>query len=78
MDSKVLRGARGPDGQQAHVFAAILHGQGVVLAQRQIPDKANEIPEVQPLRAPLDLEGKVVTADTMHAQVDHARFVVEQ
>ena len=78
VDGKVLRGARGPDGQQVHVFAAILHGQGVVLAQRQIPDKTNEIPEFQPLLTPLDLEGKVVTADAMHAQVGHARFVVEQ
>ena len=48
------------------------------LAQRQIPDKTNEIPEFQPLLTPLDLEGKVVTADAMHAQVEHARFVVEQ
>ena len=27
---------------------------------------------------PLDLRGKVVTADAMHAQVEHARFLVEE
>jgi hypothetical protein len=78
VDGKVVRGARGADGRQVHVFAAILHGHGVVLAQRQIPDKTNEIPEFRPLLTPLDLEGRVVTADAMHAQVDHARFLVEE
>lgn len=77
VDGKTLRGARAADGRQVHVFAAILHGQGVVLAQRQIPDKTNEIPEFQPLLQPLDLRGQVVTADAMHAQVEHARFIVE-
>jgi hypothetical protein len=77
VDGKTLRGARAGDGRQVHVFAAILHGQGVVIAQRQIADKSNEIPAFQPLLAPLDLRGKVVTADALHAQVEHARFVVE-
>ena len=78
VDGKVLRGARDADGRQVHVFAAILHGQGVVLSQRQIPDKTNEIPEFRPLLEPLDLQGKTVTADAMHAQVEHARFLVEE
>ena len=78
VDGKVLRGVRSANGRQVHVFAAILHGQGVVLAQRQIPDKTNEIPEFQPLITSLDLKGKVVTADAMHAQVAHAQFVVEK
>ncbi|WP_192902987.1 copper amine oxidase N-terminal domain-containing protein, partial [Pelotomaculum propionicicum] len=30
-----------------------------------------------PLLEPLDLEGRVVTADAMHTQVEHARFIVE-
>jgi predicted transposase YbfD/YdcC len=50
----------------------------VVLAQRQIPEKTTEIPEFRPLLTPLDFEGRVVTADAMHAQVDHARFLVEE
>lgn len=78
VDGKVLRGARNADGRQVHVFAAILHGQGVVLSQRQIPDKTNEIPEFRPLLEGLDLRGKTVTADAMHAQVEHARFLVEE
>lgn len=78
VDGKVLRGAVGPDGRQVHVFAALLHGQGVILAQRQIPNKTNEIPEFRRLLEPLDLQGHVVTADALHAQVGHARFLVEE
>lgn len=77
VDGKALRGARRAGGGREHVFAALLHGQGVVIAQRHIPHKTNEIPEFKPLLEPLDLRGKVVTADALHAQVAHARFVVE-
>jgi len=39
-----------------------------------LPD---EITGFQPLLADLDLDGAVVTADAMHAQREHARFLVE-
>ncbi|NLI14520.1 MAG: ISAs1 family transposase [Peptococcaceae bacterium] len=39
--------------------------------------KSNEITAFKPLLEPLDLEGRVVTADAMHTQVEHARFIVE-
>ncbi len=47
----------------------------MVLAQSRIPDKTNEIPEFQPLPRPLDLVGKVVTADALNAQTEQ---VVEE
>jgi predicted transposase YbfD/YdcC len=48
-----------------------------VLAQREVPAASNEIAEFQPLLAGLDLAGVVVTADALHAQRDHASFLVE-
>jgi predicted transposase YbfD/YdcC len=39
--------------------------------------KSNEITAFKPLLEPMDLEGRVVTADAMHTQVEHARFIVE-
>ena len=45
------------------------------LAQRPIDAKTNEITEARPLLQPLDLRGKVVTADAMRAQVNLARFL---
>jgi predicted transposase YbfD/YdcC len=42
-----------------------------------VAHKANEIPEVRKLLAPLDLRGWTVTLATMHCQQETARFPVE-
>jgi len=78
VDGKTLCGARGPDGRQVHLLAALLHKEGAVIGQQQVDGKSNEITAFRPLLEPLDLEGKVVTADAMHAQREHARFLVEE
>ncbi|MDG6746055.1 ISAs1 family transposase, partial [Staphylococcus aureus] len=57
--------------------SALLHKEGVVIAQRSVDEKTNEITEFQSLLDPLDIEGKVVTADALHTQVEHARYLVE-
>ena len=78
VDGKSLRGAVQSDGRAVHLFAAMVHKEGTVIAQRQVDHKTNEITEFRPLLEDLDLEGAVVTADAMHAQRDHAKFLVEQ
>lgn len=78
VDGKSLRGARGPDGRPRHLLAAFLHKQGAVVAQTEVGPQTNEIAAFQPLLEPLDLQGKVVTADALHAQAEHARYLVEQ
>jgi hypothetical protein len=77
VDGKTLRGAVGPDGRQVHLFAALLHQTGTVMAQRRVDDKTNEISELAPLLEEVDLAGRVVTADALHTQVEHARWLVE-
>lgn len=77
VDGKVLRGAVRADGTQVQLLSAFLHDQGVSVAQREIASKTNEIPELQPLLQPLDLAGRVVTADALHTQRETARFLVE-
>jgi len=76
VDGKTVRGAWRPDGSQVHLLAAISHDTGVVLAQREIAAKTNEIPELAPLLAGLDLSGVVVTADALHTQRTTARHLV--
>lgn len=76
-DGKVLKGARNDHGAQVHLLSAFVHQEGITIAQKQIPSKSNEIPAARPLLQPLDLKGKVVTADAMHTQKDLARFIVE-
>jgi predicted transposase YbfD/YdcC len=77
VDGKTLRGARAGDGRAVHLLAAMLGDTRAVIAQRQIPDKTNEITEFAPLLTDLDLSGVLVTADALHTQRDHARFLVE-
>ncbi len=76
VDGKSVRGARKEDGRAVHLFAAMVHREGVVLAQREVDHRTNELTAFQPLQEPLDLEGVVVTADAMPAQVEHAHFLV--
>jgi len=78
VDGKTLKGAKDSGGKQVHLLAALVHHEKVVIAQRQVATKSNEITAFKPLLEPLDLEGKIVTADAMHTQVDHARFLVEE
>jgi len=77
-DGKVLRGSGDGDTPARHLLAAVTHGEGVVVAQREVGEKTNEIPGAKPLLASLDLKGATVTADAMHTQVDLARFLVEE
>ena len=77
VDGKTLRGSSGADGKPVHLVSAFLQHQKIVIGQRQVDKKSNEITAFKPLLEPLDLAGKVVTADAMHTQKEHARFIVE-
>ena len=77
LDGKSLRGALRDDGRPVHLFSAMLHGSGVVVGQEEVDQKSNEITAFRPLLERLDLTGGLVTADAMHTQREHARFVVE-
>ena len=78
VDGKTLRGARTGDGRQVHLLSAFTFAEGVTIAQRAMEEKSNEITAFAPMLRPLDLAGVVVTADAMHTQREHARFLVEE
>lgn len=77
VDGKSLRGARLDDGRRVHLLCAMTHLEGVTVAQRDVDTKTNEITGFAPLLEGLDLRDVVVTADPMHAQRDHMRFLVQ-
>lgn len=77
LDGKTLRGSRDGSRPPVHLLSALLHQDGVVVAQQAVADKTNEIPMVQPLLAPLAMAGAVVTADALLTQKEIARYVVE-
>ena len=77
MDGKDLRGAskQTEDGRRM-MIAAVEHGSGVVLRQVEVDNKSNEIPAVRELSSILDLTGRIVTMDAMHAQHETARCLL--
>ncbi len=77
MDGKDLRGAskQTEEGRRMMV-AAVEHGTGMVLRQVEVDAKSNEIPAVRKLSASLDVTGRVVTMDAMHAQHETARCLL--
>ena len=74
MDGKTLRGAVDADGRQVHLLAALAHGLGVVLAQRRVDAKSNEITGFRPLLEGVDLQGRVVTADALSRYRHNASY----
>ena len=55
----------------------ISHVTGVVLGQRQVPDKKGEGGQVAALLAPLDAAGMVFTLDALHTTKKTARLITQ-
>lgn len=82
LDGKTARGARLADGRAVHLLGALDHGSGVVLGQTPVGVKTNEITAFVPLLERIDracpLAGAVITADALHTQDRHARWLHER
>jgi predicted transposase YbfD/YdcC len=76
-DGKTVRGAVRGDGSQVHLLSVFDVATGTVRAQREVDAKTNEIPELAPAIAHLDLTGAVVTLDALHTQAETARHLCE-
>lgn len=77
MDGKDVRGAsKQSESGRRMLVAAVEQGSGVVLGQLEIDSKTNEIPALRELGEGLELIGRVVTADALHAQLETARCLV--
>ena len=50
---------------QVHLLSAFLHQQGVTVAQIEVGEKTNEIHEIKRLLEPMNIAGRVVTADAI-------------
>lgn len=71
IDGKVLRGSWTDDNGRFTLFSAMLHREGVTVAQVQVPADTNEITQVEQLLAEVPVvagERVVVTADAAHTQ----------
>jgi len=80
VDGKTLRGSKtSPDGKGAlHVVSAYAAEAGLVLAQRAVDGKSNEITAIPELLDMLNLKGAIVTIDAMGTQKEIARRVADK
>jgi predicted transposase YbfD/YdcC len=75
MDGKVLRGSLTTEGH-VKLFAAMIHGTGVVVGQREIPAGTGENAQFTTMINSLGLSGVIYTADALHTHADNARAVL--
>ena len=79
MDGKQMRGAKDiPAGKEGlYMVSAWAVEQGIVLGQRKVDDKSNEITAIPELLDVLALEGCVVTIDALGCQTEIAEKIVK-
>lgn len=77
VDGKTARGSRTVTSTAIQLLAAMDH-HGVVLAQRQVASKSNEIPVFAPLLDSIDLTDTVITGDAMHTQHAQGTYLRER
>ena len=80
VDGKALRGAAEKcKGKQAPMMLHVLEAAtGLVLAQKPIPDKDNEITSIPVLLSYLDIEGSTVTTDALNTQTRVMEQIIGQ
>ncbi len=74
IDGKLLHGSRTPAGQ-VFLVAAVTHDRGIVLGQRQVPNKRGENAVIADLLTPLDVAGMMLTLDALHTTKKTARLI---
>ena len=79
IDGKTLRGTRTAAGKAiVHMVSAWANSNNLVLGQRKVDDKSNEITAIPKLLKALELSGAVVTIDAIGCQKSIAGQIVDQ
>lgn len=78
IDGKTIRGSKTNSKKASHVLNAFATKQGLVLAQRTVGEKTNEIPEIPKLLDDLNIEGAVISIDAMGCQKEIAKKIIDK
>lgn len=77
LDGKSLRRARNEGEDMRVIVSAWASESGLLLGQRKVRNKSNEITAVPELLRALELAGCIVTADALHCQKNIAKEIIE-
>lgn len=79
VDGKTARGSRDNyRGQDAiHLVSAFAHASGLLLGQRKVDEKSNEITAVPELLRSLFIKGCIITVDALNCQKDIAQTIID-
>ncbi len=75
VEGKTCRGAVGADGTRVHLFCAVEHTTGIPPGQVKTETKGHQIAAFATVVDRIDLAGVVITADALHTQKTHARYL---
>lgn len=78
IDGKVLRGVWTDENERFTLFSAMIHREGVTIAQVKVPADTTEITQVKALLGtvvPREGERVIVTMDAAHTQRDTAEYI---
>jgi len=64
--------------EKVHIVSAFVTKTGVVLGQKCIPEKTNEIPVVRDMLDLFNISGRIITADAMHCQRETVEEIVKR
>ena len=80
VDGKAIRSTSesGKARSSLQIITAYLTESGVVLSQKKINDKTNEIPVFQEMLGYLNIQGKTITADAMHCQRETCALITSK
>ena len=78
VDGKALRGAKTHLDLVPMLISAVLHEDGITVAQVDVEKGTNEIKAIIPLFEKIDITGSVITVDAMHTQKETARYLTEE
>ncbi len=78
VDGKAIRSTskKGHPHSALQILTAYITESGVVLGQKSIQEKTNEIPAFQEMLEFIDIKGKTITADAMHCQKETCKKIV--
>jgi predicted transposase YbfD/YdcC len=77
IDGKAIRASKTDTTAACHVVSAFAHARGLILGQRAVTAKSNEITAIPELIAGLALEGCIVTIDAMGCQKNIAHHIIK-